>query len=313
MFDSARQEEARSLCAGCPVQELCLWATLQDEPPNGRFGIAGAMGPAQRAALAARLSPAVVEAAQTAALAAWAVRGRRERRVASPPAPASPAPALVDTANGDSGREPAAEAVVAMVASAFGVGPEQLHGPSRTRHVVEARHVAMYVLREGRGLSYPAIGRALGGRDNTTAMNAVIRMRARLEGSPALRKDVERLVATAGDLKQLMASAGGSVVIAGNTRAEDHLLEEVARVSGVRTEQLRGRSRMRHVAEARQVAMYVLRAQGLSYPAIGRALGGRDHTTAMHGVERVRKELAKPGPFRERVELLLDGPAVLAA
>jgi chromosomal replication initiator protein len=53
-------------------------------------------------------------------------------------------------------------------------------------------------------------------------------------------------------------------------------------------EELVGRSRRRPLVTARQVAMYVMRElTDLSFPAIGREFGDRDHTTVMHAVEKV--------------------------
>ena len=50
---------------------------------------------------------------------------------------------------------------------------DELCGKSRSRPLVTARQVAMYVLREMTDFSYPAIGRAFGDRDHTTVMHAV--------------------------------------------------------------------------------------------------------------------------------------------
>ncbi len=48
---------------------------------------------------------------------------------------------------------------------------------------------------------------------------------------------------------------------------------------------LTGRGRARHIAEARQAAAYVLRQRTtLSLVEIGKLLGGRDHTTMLHAV-----------------------------
>ena len=41
MFDKGRRAEARSLCEGCPVKELCLWACLREEDATYRYGMAG--------------------------------------------------------------------------------------------------------------------------------------------------------------------------------------------------------------------------------------------------------------------------------
>ena len=193
MFDSGRQTEARSLCDGCPVEQLCLWACMREEDPSHRYGMAGGMTAGQRSALARRLPFVVMEAAYEAALAAWQVRngvaevapterGERKPESCSPTASTSTYPA--PTKEGD----PVTDQIIAAVAAAFGIAPEQLLGSSRTRHVVDARQVAMYVLREARQLSYPAIGQAVGGRDHSTAMHAVERVRCAMR-QPGVRRD----------------------------------------------------------------------------------------------------------------------------
>jgi chromosomal replication initiator protein len=48
-----------------------------------------------------------------------------------------------------------------------------LFGPARYRSVALARHVAIYLCRKHLGLSYPALGRAFGGRDHTACLTAV--------------------------------------------------------------------------------------------------------------------------------------------
>lgn len=66
---------------------------------------------------------------------------------------------------------------------------------------------------------------------------------------------------------------------------------------------LRGPSRVRNVARARQVAMSVARAAGFSFPQIG-AFFGRDHTTVMHSCARVAElAAADVGLARELGEL----------
>jgi len=49
---------------------------------------------------------------------------------------------------------------------------------------------------------------------------------------------------------------------------------------------------MKTIVIPRQVTMYLLRdLNGLGYQAIGELLGGRDHTTIMHGVEKIENAL----------------------
>jgi chromosomal replication initiation ATPase DnaA len=70
------------------------------------------------------------------------------------------------------------------------------------------------------------------------------------------------------------------------------VLQRVSVRYGVSVDALRSRSRMQLIAEARKMAYTVLRAQGRSYPEIGRALG-RDHTTVIAGVRRTMREAAR--------------------
>ncbi len=68
----------------------------------------------------------------------------------------------------------------------------------------------------------------------------------------------------------------------------DLILETTSQIFGFSIEELKGKSRRRPLVTARQVAMYVVRElTDLSYPAIAREFGGRDHTTVMHAVEKV--------------------------
>src|SRR3989442_7282493 len=55
----------------------------------------------------------------------------------------------------------------------FGFTIDELAGKSRSRPLVTARQISMYVFRELTDFSYPAIAREFGGRDHTTAIHAV--------------------------------------------------------------------------------------------------------------------------------------------
>jgi chromosomal replication initiator protein len=62
--------------------------------------------------------------------------------------------------------------IIAQTAAYFGLTIEELTGPSRGRHLVMARQIAMYLCRELTDLSLPKIGAHFGGRDHTTVMYA---------------------------------------------------------------------------------------------------------------------------------------------
>jgi len=63
--------------------------------------------------------------------------------------------------------------ILEATAEMFGLSIEDLRGKSRSRPLVTARQIAMYVVREMTDFSYPAIGREFGDRDHTTVMHAV--------------------------------------------------------------------------------------------------------------------------------------------
>ena len=65
-----------------------------------------------------------------------------------------------------------AAAIMGQTASYFSVTLEDLCGTSRSRTLVTARQIAMYLCRELTELSLPKIGQHFGGRDHTTVMHA---------------------------------------------------------------------------------------------------------------------------------------------
>ncbi len=62
--------------------------------------------------------------------------------------------------------------IIAQTSAYFGVSIEDLTGPSRGRHLVQGRQIAMYLCRELTELSLPKIGAQFGNRDHTTVMYA---------------------------------------------------------------------------------------------------------------------------------------------
>lgn len=85
----------------------------------------------------------------------------------------------------------------------------------------------------------------------------------------------------------------------------DEVLMSVARHFAIGLEALRGKTRERQVAWARQVAMYLLReVTPASLLQIGAALGGRDHTTVMHGCARVSAAVRQDAQARAEVDAI---------
>lgn len=75
----------------------------------------------------------------------------------------------------------------------------------------------------------------------------------------------------------------------------------------VRVADLKGRSRHRAIAQPRQIAMYLAKKLGeLSYPQVGRAFGGRDHTTALAAYRKVESLLDSDPAVAAAVSHLID-------
>jgi chromosomal replication initiator protein len=79
---------------------------------------------------------------------------------------------LKDLIPDDNGPEITAATIMAQTSAYFGLSMEDLCGSSRSRVLVQARQIAMYLCRELTDLSLPKIGQQFGGRDHTTVMHA---------------------------------------------------------------------------------------------------------------------------------------------
>ncbi|WP_028051106.1 chromosomal replication initiator protein DnaA [Cellulomonas sp. URHD0024] len=79
---------------------------------------------------------------------------------------------LKDLITDDQTTEITATQVIGQTAAYFGLSIDDLCGSSRSRVLVTARQIAMYLCRELTDLSLPKIGQAFGGRDHTTVMHA---------------------------------------------------------------------------------------------------------------------------------------------
>ena len=93
----------------------------------------------------------------------------------------------------DEGPEITAAQIMSVVASYFGVTIDDLCGSSRSRVLVTARQIAMYLCRELTDLSLPKIGQAFGGRDHTTVMHADRKIRQLMAERRSLYNQVSDL------------------------------------------------------------------------------------------------------------------------
>ncbi|TDB84072.1 chromosomal replication initiator protein DnaA [Actinomadura sp. KC216] len=100
---------------------------------------------------------------------------------------------LKDLIPNDSGPEITAAMIMAQTVEYFGTTIEDLCGPSRSRMLVTARQIAMYLCRELTELSLPKIGQQFGGRDHTTVMHAERKIRSLMAERRAIYNQVTEL------------------------------------------------------------------------------------------------------------------------
>ncbi len=85
------------------------------------------------------------------------------------------------------------------------------------------------------------------------------------------------------------------------------VLEGICRYYNIDAERLRGKQRDREIVWPRQVAMYLMREEtDASLFQIGMELGGRDHTTIMHGWEKVHREVVNNDRIRREIAAVLE-------
>lgn len=93
----------------------------------------------------------------------------------------------------DAAPEITATAIMAATADYFGLTVDDLCGSSRSRVLVTARQIAMYLCRELTDLSLPKIGAQFGGRDHTTVMHADRKIRALMAERRSIYNQVTEL------------------------------------------------------------------------------------------------------------------------
>ena len=100
-------------------------------------------------------------------------------------------------------------------------------------------------------------------------------------------------------LSQLMKSQEGRRI------TPELIISVVCDQYGVTQEDVVSKKRSRDIAMPRQIAMYLCRdLTQLSTTNIGRAFGGRDHTTVMHGCDKIAEEMKNNFSFKKRIEEL---------
>jgi len=100
---------------------------------------------------------------------------------------------LKDVLPNETPNQVTAATIMAVTAAYYAVTLEDLCGSSRSRQLVTARQIAMYLCREMTDLSLPKIGQLFGGRDHTTVMHANRKIRELMGERRAIYNQVTEL------------------------------------------------------------------------------------------------------------------------
>src|SRR4029077_6850588 len=85
----------------------------------------------------------------------------------------------------------------------------------------------------------------------------------------------------------------------------DAIQEVVAGYFNISVDEMKGKRRDKHIVFPRQVAMYIVREETeSSLPVIGAAFGGRDHTTALHAIEKITELVREDGRLQNDLRVI---------
>lgn len=87
----------------------------------------------------------------------------------------------------------ALDEVIKIIAGFYTIDPEQIYEKTRKKEIVYVRQIAMYILREYFNISYPAIGKEIGGRDHTTVIHSYERVQKNIKDDPNITQEIEQL------------------------------------------------------------------------------------------------------------------------
>lgn len=85
------------------------------------------------------------------------------------------------------------DTVLSLIGEYFGLNVADLIGKKRNKELVYPRHITMYMLREEMSLSFPEIGREMGGKDHTTVMHGYNKISNEMANSATIQSDLSRL------------------------------------------------------------------------------------------------------------------------
>ncbi len=85
------------------------------------------------------------------------------------------------------------------------------------------------------------------------------------------------------------------------------IIREITKYFGLSIEDLLGKKRMKEIVMPRQITMYFLRHEvNMSFPDIGKQMGGKDHSTIMHGCKKIESELSQNEKLKEDISSIKE-------
>jgi chromosomal replication initiator protein len=91
----------------------------------------------------------------------------------------------------------------------------------------------------------------------------------------------------------------------GNQISPQKVIQVIHHHFSIKKSDLLGGRRTKNLVVPRQIAMYLLKSEiGLSLERVGELLGGRDHTTVMHGVKQIESALSTDEQIRKEIQLI---------
>lgn len=109
--------------------------------------------------------------------------------------------------------------------------------------------------------------------------------------------------------QQMVEQALGEIIQSSKKKCvqNKNVIDVIAEFYEIDKEELISKGRKKEVVYPRQIAMYLLRQElNMSYPGIGKYFSGRDHTTALHAYEKIKKELVVNERLREEISFIRE-------
>lgn len=87
----------------------------------------------------------------------------------------------------------ALEEIIKIISGFYTMDPQKIYDKIRKKEIVYVRQIIMYVLREYFNISYPAIGKEIGGRDHTTVIHSYEKVKTMMKEDPNVVQEIDQI------------------------------------------------------------------------------------------------------------------------